>query len=232
MSPNDLDIISLGNQHNHVEISCGATKEIHPITKKHILDIAYDVVEGRDADSPFTSMNSKSGYISEDVRESSGNKEDSFKKSGDKERFVKNVSSTRFLKLHKLGTDRVANRRMMERKIMDGDERKHLPIETSCPQRLLELSKIGAEKIKRDKGLEVLQKIHNRKKDIMLEMSWKKVQGKKPKVTPSSARGIHERLYIMSTPLQAAGKQRMDEITRKIYLRNKTSRFHGEQMKV
>lgn len=56
---------------------------------------------------------------------------------------------------------------------------------------------MGAEKIKRDKALEVLQKIHNRKKDIMLEMSWKKVQEKKPKVSPSSARGIHERLYIM-----------------------------------
>ena len=55
---------------------------------------------------------------------------------------------------------------------------------------------------------------------------------KKSKVTPLSARGTHERLYIMSTPLQTRGKQRMDEITRKIYLRNKTSRFHGEQMKV
>lgn len=132
-----FDIHSTGDQHKHVEISCGATKEIHAIIKRHILDIAYDVVEGRDADSLFISMNSKSGYVSEDVRESSGNKENSFKESGDKERFVKNVSSTRFLKLHKLGTDRVANRRMMERKIMDGDERKHLPIETSCPQRLL-----------------------------------------------------------------------------------------------
>ena len=200
-----FDIHSTGDQHNHVEISCGATKEIHAIIKKPVLDIAYDVVERRDADSTFTSINSKSDNVSEDVRESSHKLEDSIKKPGEKERFVKNVSSMRFLKLYKLGTDRVANRRMMERKNMDRDERKHLPIETLCPQQLLELSKMGTEKIKRDKALEVLQKIHNRKKDIMLEMSWKKMQEKKSKVTPLSARGTHERLYIMSTPLQTEG---------------------------
>ena len=90
------------------------------------VDVGCDVVEKRDADSPFTSMNFKSNYISEDVRESSDKKEDSIKKIGNNEHSVKNVSSERFLKPHKLGTDRLANRRMMERKMTEGKERRQL----------------------------------------------------------------------------------------------------------
>ena len=114
---------------------------------------------------------------------------------------------------------------------MDRDERKHLPIETLCLQRLLELSKMGTEKIKRDRALEVLQKIHNRKKDIMLEMSWKKMQEKSQRLLLYRLE-VPTRDSILCLLLCRLGKQRMDEITQKIYLCNKTSRFHGEQMKV